>query len=102
MVGFNGGVAQLDPKPIVHGKYKGWQQCRKRPEGACLDCREAARQYQANRRKTNAAAYKRDKLKLKARDHAMREVARRHHKEYRKLAVEYEAALAAGWNPSSS
>jgi len=92
-----------DPdRPIPHGTYRGWQQCRLREQGTCTACKEAARQYAANHRKTNPESYRREKRQQKARDLAMREVSRRHHAEYRALAEKYEVALANGWNPSSS
>lgn len=68
-----------------HGTYATAQQCRKRPEGACDDCKAARNAYMREYRATHQGAYEWERAKESARDRARRQLAHLHPDEFQHL-----------------
>lgn len=75
---------------IEHGTYGGYQQCVKRAEKSCPDCRAANRVYIADYRKRRPVVGTEVYAKRRARDRALRKLARKHPVTFQRL---YEAEL---------
>ena len=78
-------------RPIEHGTYGGYQQCRKRLEGSCPECRAANNAYLQQWRSANADRQHRLACDQRARDRALRRLARMFDAEF---GVLYEEELA--------
>lgn len=70
---------------IEHGTRKGYNKCRRRPEGSCPPCRQASSKYMAEWRKERPLAARRAAREDNARERALWRLAQRHPAEFRAL-----------------
>jgi hypothetical protein len=76
---------------IEHGTYGGYQQCRRRSEGSCAECKAANRTYIAEYRRRRPHVTTPGYANERARDRALRKLARRFPAEFESL---YAAEMA--------
>lgn len=84
-------VRRTPPAPC--GTYGGYQRHLKSGEATCSDCREAARLYRVERRRTHPEEREKDMAGLRAIRRATNRLVDLHRDEWRALVAEEKAAI---------